>query len=270
MRFEEAGLEAYLKEIDQVPLLKREEEEKLARLVAKNDPAARDRMIRANLRLVVHLATQYARPGVSLMDLIAEGNIGLMKAVERFDPNRHTRFSTYATWWIRQHIRRGMQLCGPTVRVPGYMVELISRWKRVTRELRDEISREPTDRQIAERMEVSPQRLRMISRAIHASATMENRADMSWVFEGAYADARSERPDEELLSEGNRQLIQRCLEALSEREAEILRLRFGLNTGTPMTLEQIGERLRLTRERIRQIESEALRKLSIVFSAERG
>ena len=261
MAYQEAGLETYLHEIDRFPLLTKEEEVELAKRVAKGDAEARDNMIRSNLRLVVHVATQYARRGVALIDLIADGNIGLMKAVERFEPERETRFSTYATWWIRQHIRRALQTCGPTVRVPGYMVELIARWKKVRQKLAKELGREPSERQIAKRMEITPQRLRMIQRAFQASATGQKAPDMSWVFEGTVADERAVSPDHRLLQEGDRELIDRCLEAITEREGEVLRLRYGLDTGEPMTLEQIGKKLKLTRERIRQIEAEALRKL---------
>jgi len=258
----EPGLEAYLREIDKVPLLTPEEEAALARRVARGDAAARDRMIRANLRLVVHVAGRYARPGVAIMDLIAEGNIGLMKAVERFKAERHTRFSTYATWWIRQYVRRALQVCGPTVRVPGYMVELISRWKKVRRQLAEKSGREPTEAEITEQMKISPQRLRMIHRAFHAAATGAHSPDMSWVFEGSMADRRTVEPEQALSDETNRELVQRCLDVIDEREAEVLRLRYGLDSGEPMTLEKIGKRLNLTRERIRQIESEALRKLN--------
>ena len=261
MAYREAGLEAYLREIDKFPLLTKEEEVELAKRVIKGDPKARDKMIRSNLRLVVHIATQYARRGVPLIDLIADGNIGLMKAVERFLPERETRFSTYATWWIRQHIRRALQMCGPTVRVPGYMVELIARWKRIRQSLTKELGREPSERQIAKRMEISPQRLRMVQRAFHATATGQGAPDMSWVFEGTVADKRAVSPDQRLLEEGDHDIIERCLEVITEREADILRLRYGLDTGEPMTLEQIGKKLKLTRERIRQIEAEALRKL---------
>jgi len=261
MAYREPGLEAYLKEIDCFPLLTKEEEQALARRIAQGDASARDRMIRSNLRLVVHVASRYARRGVALIDLIAEGNIGLMKAVERFKADRDTRFSTYATWWIRQHIRRALQTCGPTVRVPGYMVELISRWKRVRQELTKKLGREPSEKQIATKMEVSPQRLKMIQHAFHATATGEGSPDMSWVFEGTVADKRSMSPEQPMLDESDRELIERCLNAISEREAEVLRLRYGLDTGEPLTLEKIGTRLKLTRERIRQIESEALRKL---------
>jgi RNA polymerase primary sigma factor len=262
MRFDEAGLQAYLKEIEQFKLLDRDEEAELARRIARGDHEARNRMIRSNLRLVVHVAMQYNHRGVALMDLIAEGNIGLMKAVERFKAERHTRFSTYATWWIRQHIRRALQTCGPTVRVPGYMVELISKWKKTRNRLTETLAREPTAREIAGEMGLSAHRLRMIRSAFNAAATGEAAPDMSWVFEGTVADRHSPRPEQELLEESDRQIIDACLAAISEREAEVLRMRYGLDTGEPMTLEKIGAELGLTRERIRQIESEALHKLA--------
>ena len=261
MAYSEPGLRAYLGEIDRFRLLTKEEERELARRVAKGDAEARDRMIRANLRLVVHVATRYARRGVPLMDLIADGNIGLMKAVERFQVERETRFSTYATWWIRQHVRRALQTCGPTVRVPGYMVELITHWKRVRQELTEKQGREPSEHEIAKRMEISPQRLHVIQRAFQASTAGKSAPDMSWVFEGTIADTRTDSPEKPMLDEADREIIRRCLNAITEREAEVLRLRYGLDTGEPMTLEKIGHRLHLTRERIRQIESEALRKL---------
>jgi len=261
MAHDEPGLQAYLREINRFPLLTREQEATLARRVAKGDAEARDKMIRSNLRLVVHIATRYAGRGVALLDLIAEGNIGLMKGVERFRAERKTRFSTYATWWIRQHIRRAIQTCGPTVRVPGYMVELITRWKWVRQDLTKTLSREPFEREIAQRMDISAQRLQMIQLAFRATATGKGAPDMSWVFEGTVADERATSPEKPMLDESDRQVIERCLNAITEREAEVLRLRYGLDTGEPMTLEKIGKRLNLTRERIRQIESEALRTL---------
>ena len=261
MAYREPGLEPYLKEIDRYPLLTREEEAALARRVEAGDQEARDKMIRSNLRLVVHVATQYGHRGVPLIDLIADGNIGLMKAVERFRADRETRFSTYATWWIRQHVRRALQTCGPTVRVPGYMVELITRWRRVRQQLTRDDGREPSDRQIAEKMDISPHRLRMIQSAFQATATGAGSADMSWVFEGTVADRRIDSPEKHMLDEGVRELIDRYFMTITDREQDVLRLRYGLDTGEPMTLEQIGAKLKLTRERIRQIESEALRKL---------
>jgi len=264
MPYQEPGLQAYLNEIDRFPLLTREEEAALARRVEKGDAEARDRMIRSNLRLVVHVAVRYANRGVPLIDLIADGNIGLMKAVERFKAEKETRFSTYATWWIRQHIRRALQTCGPTVRVPGYMVELITRWRGVRQKLARDSGREPSDREIAKKMDISPQRLRMIQRAFQATAT-RGQPDMSWVFEGAVADDRVASPEQHMLDESNRQLIEKCLDVLTAREADVLRFRYGLDSGEPMTLEEIGKRLHLTRERIRQIESEALRKLHVTM-----
>ena len=260
MRFSEPGLDEYFREIQQFQLLSREEEGQLAGRIAKGNAEARDEMIRANLRLVVHLALQYTRRGVSIMDLIAEGNIGLMKAVERFDVKHKTRFSTYATWWIRQYIRRALQTCGPTVRVPGYMVELISRWRKVHGQLVEKLGRQPTPGEIGKRMKMSPQRLRMIRLAFRALATGGPAPDMTWVFEGAYADKNTRAPEENLFVESNREFIEHCLCAISRREQDVLRLRYGFNTGEPMTLEKIGVKLKLTRERIRQIEGEALKK----------
>lgn len=262
MRYDEPGIEAYLKEIEHFKLLSAEEEAQLARRIAKGDAQARDRMIRSNLRLVVHIAMQYARRGVSLMDLIAEGNIGLMKAVERFKAERHTRFSTYATWWIKQHIRRAVQTCGPTIHVPGYMVELISKWKKIKSKLAKQLHRPPSAAEITKCMEISPQRLRMMRYALNALATGGRAPDMTWIFEGAYADKNIPGPEEEMFKESDRQFIEHCLAAISPREQEILRLRYGLDTGEPMTLKKIGSKLNLTRERIRQIESEALHKLT--------
>ncbi len=265
MRFNDAGFEAYLRDLDAFNLLTKEEEQELAARVAKGDRQARDEMIRANLRLVVHEAMRYAGRGVSLMDLIAEGNIGLMKAVERFKPEHDTRFSTYATWWIKQYVRRALQTCGPTVRVPGYMVELISRWKRMRNDLRRKLGREPTAEEIRKRMDISTHQLRTIHRAFRATSTGSPSPDMSWMFEGAVADERAPAPEQEMLDESEREFIQRCLDAINEREAEVLRLRYGLDSGEPMTLEQIGHRLDLSRERIRQLEGEALRKLEKVM-----
>jgi RNA polymerase primary sigma factor len=265
MKFDEAGLEAYLKEIDEVALLTAEEEGEHARRIAKGDAAARDRMIRANLRLVVHTATPYASRGVSLLDLIAEGNIGLMKAVEKFKADRHTSFSTYATHWIRQHIRRALQSNGPTVRIPGYMVEIISHWKHARRELAEQAGHEPSMQEIAKKMHLSEHHRRMVSRALRAAATGERAPDMSWVFEGSVADDRIPSPEKELFDASERELLKRCMDRISEREAEVLRLRYGLESGEPMTLETIGKKLELTRERIRQIENGALHKLAVAM-----
>jgi RNA polymerase primary sigma factor len=266
MRFQEPGLEAYLKEIEQVALLTAQEEQELAtRISREDDHQARNEMVRRNLRLVVQIATHFTHRGVALMDLIAEGNIGLIRAAERFRADRHTRFSTYATWWIRQHIRRALQTCGPTVRVPGYMVELVTHWRRASQQLTEKHGRQPTDQEVAKHMKISPARIRMIGRAIHAAATTDRARDMSWVFEGAVADDRIASPEHEMLVEATHQFIGRSFAVLTHREKEVLELRYGIGGGEAMTLEKIGRRLRLTRERVRQIESEALAKLKKVI-----
>jgi len=270
MRYDEPGLDTYLEEIERYRLLTREEEVELARRIARGDQEARHEMIRANLRLVVHVAMQYASRHVSLLDLIAEGNIGLMKAVERFDPDRHIRFSTYATWWIRQYVRRALQTCGPTVRVPGYMVELISRWKRAREELTEKLGRDPTANEVSKHMNLSPERMQMIRRALSASSTTGPAPETAWLLEGALADTSTPAPEDQILKESEYELLQHCASALTDREWDVLRLRYGLDTGRPMTLEKIGERIGLTRERVRQIESEALRKLSEAYRERSG
>ena len=265
-RFQDSSLRIYLREIDQYPLLTRQQEEELGTRVGQGDREARDTMIRCNLRLVVRIAREYARRGVPLADLIAEGNIGLMKAVERFDPNHGARFSTYATWWIRQTVRRALQTCGPAVRVPGYMVELISRWKRTSEKLTARFGRKPTTEEMGGELDMSPKRISVIRRALRAASTSPGSSpDMMWLFEDVLVDERNQPPDQALLDKSDHQMIETCLQVIDQREAEILRLHFGFDTGDPMTLQKIGERLGVTRERVRQLEAEALRKLGRVI-----
>jgi len=263
----DSGLRAYLKEIEQYPLLTREDEESLGRRIHQGDPEARDHMIRSNLRLVVRIAREFSRSGLPFADLVAEGNIGLMKAVERFDPDEGARFSTYATWWIRQTIRRAIQSCTPTVRVPGYMVELISRWKRASEDLTSLHGRPPTTAEMARKLDMSPKRLAVIRRALRAShSSPETSPDMMWLFEDVLVDERGKAPDQTLLHQSDHEMIERCMAAIDEREAELLRLRYGFDSGEPMTLQEIGRRLGVTRERVRQLEADALRKLARAMS----
>ena len=265
--FVDPGLQVYLKEIQQYRLLTREDEETLGRRVNQGDAEARNQMIRCNLRLVVRIAREFTRSRVPLADLVAEGNIGLMKAVERFNPEEGTRFSTYATWWIRQTIRRAIQACAPTVRVPGYMVELISKWRKASQELTSLLGRPPSTAEMAEKLEMSPKRISVIVRALHASHfSPRSSPDMMWLFEDVLVDERGKAPDEELLERSDHEMIERCMEVVDERESELLRLRYGLDTGEPMTLSEIGKRIGVTRERVRQIEAEALRKLARAMS----
>jgi len=261
--FVDSGLRTYLKEIEQYTLLSREEEAELGHRISRGDTEARNHMIRSNLRLVVRIAREFASSGLPMADLIAEGNIGLMKAVERFDPDEGSRFSTYATWWIRQTIRRAIQTSAPTVRVPGYMVELISKWKRASQQLTAELGRPPTTAEMADKLEMSPKQIGVIRRALRAShSSPESSPDMMWLFEDVLVDKRGKPPDQDLLEESEHEMIERCLAAIDAREAELLRLRYGLETGKPMTLQEIGDRMGITRERVRQLEAEALRKLA--------
>lgn len=257
-----ASLDQYLHEIDQYELLTPDEEKHLGRRVAHGDAEARDRMVRSNLRLVVSTAREFTNRGLPLADLVAEGNMGLLKAVEKFDPEAGTRFSTYAIWWIRQAIRRAVQMDSSTVRVPGYMVELLSRWKRASEELAARHGRPPAPGEVAKHLNMPAKQVSVLRRAMHAaSAALHPAPDMMWLFEGVLVDEKNKTPEALLFEENDHEMIQACLAAIDEREAEVLRLRYGLDTGQPMTLRDIGAHLGVTRERARQLETAAMRKL---------
>jgi RNA polymerase primary sigma factor len=265
----EPALETYLKEINRVPLLKAEEEKELAVIIQdmfQDDGErrlARERMIRSNLRLVVSIAKHYMNRGLSFMDLIEEGNLGLLKAVERFNPEEECRFSTYATWWIKQSIRRALVNTSKTVRIPSYMVEIITRWKNANIELTCELGRQPTTEEVAERLQLGPDQHHLIRRAMRANEAAGHSVSLDNLLEGTEAieDRRIRRPDEEVLDASEVDRLQELLDTLDERQSNILRLRFGLGNREPMTLKEIGEIVGLTRERVRQIENEALRRL---------
>jgi len=259
----EPSLETYLREINKVPLLTADSEKELARQILMGDMAARERMIRANLRLVVSIAKHYMNRGLSFMDLIEEGNLGLLKAVERFNPEEDCRFSTYATWWIKQSIRRALVNTSKTVRIPSYMVEIITKWKNANMELTCELGRQPTMDEIAERLDLRPDQRHLIRRAMRANEAAGQSVSLDNLLQGidALEDPRTRRPDEEVLDSSEVDRLQELLGTLEEREASILRLRFGLGDQEPMTLKEIGEIVGLTRERVRQIENEALRRL---------
>jgi RNA polymerase primary sigma factor len=259
----EAALETYLTEINEVPLLKAEEERELARRIKKGDVAARERMIRANLRLVVSIAKSYLNRGLSFLDLIEEGNLGLLKAVERFNPDQNCRFSTYATWWIKQSIRRALINTVKTVRIPSYMVELIARWKNRSAELSQKLGRQPSVAEMATELGIPPESLNIIKRTIRASLTGAPPLSLDVIPSGSenIVDARREAPEETVFDTDEIQKIEQLLAAIDQREADILRMRYGIGDREPMTLKEIGERVNLTRERVRQIEAQALRKL---------
>jgi RNA polymerase primary sigma factor len=259
-------LQLYLRQINEVPLLTAAEEKELGwRIINDNDQEAKDRMIKANLRLVVSISKNYSHRGLPLADLIEEGNIGLIRAVEGFDPAQGARFSTYASWWIKQAIKRTLINAVQPIHIPAYMVELIAKWKETTRRLEEELGRQPTTPELAAAMEVPMKKLQIIRRAIkafHAPPQAPAGEDGQPIdFADLFEDFRVAQPDEAIAQTEEFQTIIRLLEAIDERDARVLKLRFGLEGQEPLTLKQIGEEVGLTRERVRQIEVDALRKL---------
>ncbi|MFG0332851.1 MAG: RNA polymerase sigma factor RpoD/SigA [Maioricimonas sp. JB049] len=257
-------LETYLREINETALLTADEEKELSYRIRKGDQSARDRMVRANLRLVVNIARGYAGKGLPLQDLIEEGNLGLLRAVEGFDPDMNTRFSTYASYWIKQSIKRALINSAKTIRIPAYMVELLSKWRRATARLQDEFGRTPTAEEVARELELPPKKLKIVKKAIqlYNSTPQSDPDDNSWSLGELIADDRSKGPEDELVEDDNLKHVYRMLDEMDPREAVILKMRFGLDDGEPRTLKEIGEALGLTRERVRQIESDALSKLN--------
>lgn len=267
----ERCLETYLHEINEVSLLTAEEERDLARKIQAGDSRAREHMIRANLRLVVSIAKLYSERGLSLQDLIAEGNIGLMKAAEKFDPDAGCRFSTYGTWWIKQAIRRALSNTVKSVRVPGYMSELVSRWRSVSKELEFRLGRSPSIEEVIHEIGVPEETWPLLKQTILTSGIAPQVSlDVLSSNQDSVEDERSPAPDEQILNEDLLLRMEELLELLEEREATILRLRYGLGEDSPepMTLKEIGKVVGLTRERVRQIERATLKKLYQIMEGE--
>ncbi|HCA40996.1 MAG TPA: RNA polymerase sigma factor RpoD [Aminobacterium sp.] len=253
----------YLREIGKVPLLEPEEEVDLAKRVEAGEEDAKRQIIDANLRLVVSIAKKYIGRGMLFLDLIQEGNLGLIRAVEKFDYRKGFKFSTYATWWIRQAITRAIADQARTIRVPVHMVETINKMVRVSRQLVQKLGREPTDEEIAAEMEIEPTKVEEIRRIAQLPVSLET--PIGEEEDSQLGDFIEDRdlpsPEEAAASHLLHEQIDEMLEALSDREREVLQYRFGLEDGRSYTLEEVGKRFGVTRERIRQIEAKALRKL---------
>jgi RNA polymerase primary sigma factor len=253
----------YLKEIGRVALLTAEQEVSLAKRIERNDMAAKRDLIEANLRLVVSIAKRYNGRGLQFLDLIQEGNLGLMRAVEKFDYRKGYKFSTYATWWIRQAITRAIADQARTIRIPVHMVETMNRLIRTQRAMSQELGREPTDVELGERMEMTPEKVRSVLKLSQEPVSLETpvggEEDSS--LADFVEDEISPVPTEAVAAKMRRKEVQELLETLSHRERKVLELRFGLRGEDPRTLEEVGQRFGVTRERIRQIEAKTLTKL---------
>jgi RNA polymerase primary sigma factor len=253
----------YLKEIGETPLLTRVEERMLAEQNMQGDKAARERLIKANLRLVVKIARDYEGLGVPLLDLVSEGNIGLMKGVERFDPDRGAKLSTYAGWWIRQSIKRALANQGKTIRLPVHVVDKLFNIRRTERTLHEAFGREPTDAEIAEHLDTTEEKIRALRRSSQRPASLETpigddgHSNVADVVE----DENAENPAAVFMNKGTVAMLREVMKDLNPREATILRYRFGLGGDDEKTLEEVGQKFGLTRERIRQLQEIALRKL---------
>jgi RNA polymerase primary sigma factor len=259
----DTAFKLYLREIGQVQLLTPEEEIELAARIKKGDKKAREHMIKANLRLVVKIAHDYEGFGLPLLDLISEGNIGLMKAVERFDPSKGGKLSTYGSWWIKQSIKRALANQSKTIRLPVHLVDKISKMRRVALKLQEVFGREPTDEELAEEMGMTPSRVAQMRTAAIRPASLDAPIgdDESNNYSEIIADENADTPYEQLEDQTVTRMLQEMVKTLDPREATILRYRFGLDGGSEKTLEEVGEKFGVTRERVRQIQNIALNKL---------
>jgi RNA polymerase primary sigma factor len=257
-------LQIYLHDINDTPLLSATEERELAERVNEGDPLAREHMVKANLRLVVNIARGYLGKGLNLEDLIEEGNLGLMRAVEGFDGTMDTRFSTYASYWIKQSIRRAVMNNGKPIRLPAYMVSLLSKWRRATGVLAERLGRSPTHEEVGKALRLSKKKMGIVAKAIRVNNLTphsENLEDDGPALDDVLTDDRSKGAETQLIESDDLDRIFEYMGSLEDREATVIRMRFGLDSYNPMTLREVGENLGLTRERVRQLESQALQKL---------
>jgi RNA polymerase primary sigma factor len=262
----------FLRTIKRHPLLSAEEEIELSNRIHQGDEEARQKMILANMRLVISIAKSYVHPDLSLEELINEGTIGLMEAVKRFDPGEECRFSTYATWWIKQALRRAILSHGRSIRIPPYMLEIIAKVKNTDTRLSSVLGRRPTLQEIAEEMGVPTSNIRPIQQAMQVtiSANQPLLQGMEKSLAEGIQDHRFPPPEQQFFHRLDSNVIREILNEIGEREADVLRMRFGLDDFEPLTLKEIGTRMNLTKERVRQIESQAIRRLKHILRARPG
>ena len=261
--FADDSVRMYLREIGKIPLLSQEEELELANRALEGDKKAKDKLAEANMRLVVSIAKRYGGRGLDFLDLIQEGNTGLLRAVEKFDPGKGFKFSTYATWWIRQAITRAIADQARTIRIPVHMVETINKLTRVSRLLLQKYGREPTPAEIAEEMHISEERVREIQKIAQDPVSLETPIgeEEDSHLGDFIEDESTETPSDSVSTTMLKETLLGVLNSLTPREEKVLRLRYGVDDGRPRTLEEVGKEFNVTRERIRQIEAKALRKL---------
>ena len=256
----------YLREIGKIPLLSSEEEMDLARRIVEGDKKAKDKMAEANMRLVVSIAKRYSGRGLDFLDLIQEGNTGLLRAVEKFDPDKGFKFSTYATWWIRQAITRAIADQARTIRIPVHMVETINKLLRTQRRMTQELNREPTIEELSKELDMEPEKIEYVIKikqdisSLDAGVGRDGEDDDS-VLQDFIVDEDTVSPEDSASNQLLKEKVQEILSSLSDREQKIVRMRFGLDNGKNHTLEEVGQEFAVTRERIRQIEAKALAKL---------
>ncbi|MBQ3436844.1 RNA polymerase sigma factor RpoD [Candidatus Saccharibacteria bacterium] len=264
--FADDSVRLYLREIGKIPLLTPEEEADLAKRIVKGDKKAKDKMVESNMRLVVSIAKRYGGRGLDFLDLIQEGNTGLLRAVEKFDPDKGFKFSTYATWWVRQAITRAIADQARTIRIPVHMVETINKVLRTTRKLTSELNREPTNEEIAKELDMEPEKIDYVMRIKQDIASLDASIgregdDEDSVLGDFVEDEERDSPEESAANQILKEQLSEIIATLTDREQKIIRLRFGIGGGRPHTLEEVGAEFDVTRERIRQIEAKALSKL---------
>ena len=264
--FADDSVRLYLREIGKIPLLTPEEEADLAQRIVEGDKKAKDKMVESNMRLVVSIAKRYGGRGLDFLDLIQEGNTGLLRVVEKFDPGKGFKFSTYATWWVRQAITRAIADQARTIRIPVHMVETINKVLRTTRKLTSELNREPTNEEIAKELDMEPEKIDYVMRIKQDIASLDASVgregdDEDSVLGDFVEDEDRDSPEDAAANQILKEQLSEIIATLTDREQKIIRLRFGIGGGRPHTLEEVGNEFDVTRERIRQIEAKALSKL---------